>query len=273
MTNLAVSNIAWEREEDNLIYDMMISNGFKGLEIAPTKIKAKLDEITKNDIRTFKASCNSRGISIVAMQSLLFGRPDLKVFEEDNEKTLEYLKTCVDIGRELGAKALVFGSPKNRVIPESKLNRYIGIAMDFFNQIGSYSRANGMTFCLEPNPREYGTNFICTTEEAIDFVRSVDNEGLKVNIDTGTIITNDEDYKKILTGAIPHVGHFHVSEPFLCPINTERKLHGELSRILGEESYTGSVSIEMKSVDGPGNADNIRNVLEGVRKIYSLSSR
>lgn len=35
---LAISNIAWGAEDDENIYDMMVRYGYKGLEIAPTRI-------------------------------------------------------------------------------------------------------------------------------------------------------------------------------------------------------------------------------------------
>ena len=36
--NLSISNIAWDTLNNEKIYDMLKKYGFKGLEIAPTKI-------------------------------------------------------------------------------------------------------------------------------------------------------------------------------------------------------------------------------------------
>ena len=36
---LSVSNIAWNIEEEQEIFDILLSNGVTGIEVAPTKIK------------------------------------------------------------------------------------------------------------------------------------------------------------------------------------------------------------------------------------------
>ena len=36
--NLSISNIAWDKENDEKVYKLMKENGFSGLEIAPTRV-------------------------------------------------------------------------------------------------------------------------------------------------------------------------------------------------------------------------------------------
>ena len=38
MLKLSVSNIAWKAEDDGKVYDLLNEFGFKGLDIAPTRI-------------------------------------------------------------------------------------------------------------------------------------------------------------------------------------------------------------------------------------------
>ena len=54
-----------------------------------------------------------RGVSVVALQALLFGRPDLVLFEspERRSATLDYLEGVLRLASWLGAGPLVFGSP------------------------------------------------------------------------------------------------------------------------------------------------------------------
>lgn len=264
---LAISNIAWEVEEELEISSLMQELGVGGVEIAPSKISSEITQIGAQDLLKYKMFWNNKKIEICAMQSLLYGHPEMRIFFDSisREKTLRHLKLCADIGEKLGAKALVFGSPKNRLIPSDC--DHIDIAEEFFDDIGQYCKGKGSAFCLEPNPPEYGTNFLCHTKDAIDFVREVDNDGLKVNIDTGTIIMNQEDYKEILDHGLAYAGHVHISEPFLNPIDKNRKIYKNIIEILNEFDYSGCISIEMKA---NSKRQNIGAVMAVLKDISSL---
>jgi D-psicose/D-tagatose/L-ribulose 3-epimerase len=54
---------------------------------------------------------------VFAAQALLFGRRDLTLFDDADtrQRTLDYLCIMVRVCARLGARALVFGSPKNAI--------------------------------------------------------------------------------------------------------------------------------------------------------------
>ena len=266
---LSISNIAWNNSEEEYIASLMQQIGIKGIEIAPSKILPNFAKLKNVDIIKYKDFWQNKGVEIVAMQSLLYGHPEMKIFYDKTtrENTLEHLKLCVDIGEKLGAKALVFGSPKNRYIPDNSID-FEDTAIEFFDLIGTYCYEKGIVFCMEPNPKEYGANFICNTEEALDFVKTVNNEGLKMNIDTGTIIANNEDYKRFLKEALAYAGHIHISEPFLNPIDPNRIIYKELADILRRFNYSKNISIEMKPLSENDNAENVRNTLISMSQLY-----
>jgi len=113
---LAVSNIAWPMEHDAAVADVLRGLGVTGIEVAPTKVWPRPLEATDAEIDAYRRFWDDRGIAIAAAQSLLFGRPDLTLFESDDtqRRTLEYLTGIIRLCGRLGAGALVFGSPKNR---------------------------------------------------------------------------------------------------------------------------------------------------------------
>ena len=78
---LAVSNIAWPREQDAAVADVLAGLGVSGIEVAPTKIWPKPLEATDADVAAARRFWADRGIEIVAAQALLFGRPGLPLFE------------------------------------------------------------------------------------------------------------------------------------------------------------------------------------------------
>ena len=117
---------------------------------------------------------------------------------------------------------------------------------------------------LEPNPTIYGTNFINYTTQAFKFVKKVNSDGLKVNVDFGTIIENKEELDTIFNN-MNLVNHIHISEPNLEPVK-EREEHKVLANNLRKLNYDKYVSIEMKNT---GDMDKVRKVIEYVKEIFA----
>jgi len=259
---LAISNIAWGKANDEEIYHLMIKYSFSGLEIAPTRIfpqnpYEKLTEAKKwvDEIKS------NYGFVVPSMQSIWFGRPE-KIFgtEEERQILVDYTKKAIDFASAISCKNLVFGCPRNRNLSEGIDE---SLAIEFFKKIGDYAVANGTVIGMEANPPIYNTNYINDTESAFNLIEQVKSDGFKLNLDLGTIIYNDEDISE-LVGRVHMVNHVHISEPGLKPIEM-RTVHGQLRDILINEGYQGYVSIEMGKVD---DISLLEAKLEYVRRIF-----
>jgi sugar phosphate isomerase/epimerase len=269
---LAISNIAWTKEEDAEVYPIIKETGFTGLEIAPSRIWEDPYEQSDSNLSEFKNELEKNNIRIVAFQSLLFGHPEFAIFgDKDNRSaTMEYLKKNITLAGKLGAKALIFGSPKNRIVGTMAKEEADSIAMSFFQEIGECAVQNNTCFCIEPNPRIYGGDFILTTNKAIELVKSVNHPGFKLNIDLGTITANNENLEKTIREALPFAGHFHISEPYLEVIERDEEKHKKIKSLLNKYSYTSTLSIEMKSNNtGDSNIENVRKTLVFISNIYN----
>lgn len=267
---IAISNIAWERYEEEEIIKILKKNNVKFIEVVPSKIFSISFKQNKNDIFKFKNFWQKNNFTIIAAQSILYPRSDLTIFanKEKREETLSFIKKIIGYLSILEIKAIVFGSPKSRVIPKnlSKENAYL-IAKDFFREIGEYCKKYKIIFCLEPNPKYYGTNFLNTTIEAIEFVKLVDHPNIKINLDTGTIIINNEDIETIVKKGFNYIGYVHISEKDLLPISENNFNHQFLSNLLKKYRYKGFISIEMKSFSN-NNLINIDKSIKIVKKYY-----
>src|SRR5690348_7446484 len=95
---LAVSNIAWMPEEDDAVAEVLCREGVGGVEIAPTKWRERPLHASAGDVAAFRRTWEDRGLPIVSMQSLLYGRPDLQLFGDENKRTatVEYLRRMID---------------------------------------------------------------------------------------------------------------------------------------------------------------------------------
>lgn len=243
---LAISNIAWSENNDEAVYALMHKYGFSGLEIAPTRI---FPEKPYADCTRASAWADrlrtQEGFVVPSMQSIWFGRTEKLFGTGDERKTLlDYTFRAIDFAESMGCQNLVFGCPKNRIKPDGVSEDPV---CDFFKTIGDYAFAHGAYICIEANPTIYGTNYINTTKQAFELVKKLDTQGLRVNLDIGTLIANEEKMEDIMaySGLISHV---HISEPFLKPIE-KRALHCELASWLSDTGYEGWISIEMGRQD------------------------
>ena len=238
---LAISNIAFEASDDEFIYQKMQKLGFSGLEIAPTRIIPESPYDTPDIIRDFSKTIKEKYLlDIVSMQSIWFGITQ-GIFTSAEERTflIDYTKKAIEFAEAAGCKNLVFGCPRNRVIPNEA---DYPVAVEFFTTLGDYAAKHGTVVAIEANPPIYNTNFINNDTQAHKLWRDVSSDGFKINLDMGTVIHNDEDVESLDFTAISHV---HLSEPGLVKPQ-KRQLHKKLSRIMKNVGYDGYVSIEMK---------------------------
>ena len=268
---LAVSNIAWEPGEDARVADVLQREAVTGVEIAPTKWREKPFDASAADIAAYRHAWEDRGLRIVSLQALLFGRPDLKLFasSESRLQLADYLRRVIDFASAVGAHAMVFGSPKNRLRGDLSMPDAMSIAVDFLRDIGGYCAERGTAMCIEANPVEYGCDFVTTTAEAVALCRAVNHPGVRVNVDLGGITMSHEDVSAAIAGAGDVMGHYHASEPNLAEIGAASP-HAEAGRALSDIGYARWISIEMRA-----HGDNVAAVERAVartKKAYRLVS-
>lgn len=260
---LSISNIAWEPEYDGQVYELMKQYGFQGLEIAPTRIfkENPYDDLDKAG-QWQENLFTQYGIVISSMQSIWYGRKE-QIFGGQEERAVlsDYTRQAIDFAETIKCHNLVFGCPKNRNVPDGAASD--PVAVPFFRGLGEYAIQKGTVIGMEANPPIYGTNYINSTEAALDLIRKVDSAGFKLNLDVGTMLQNGESID-MLEGKILQINHVHISEPGLKIIEA-RKLHKELADYLETCGYDGFVSVEMGKQDNIG---AIESVMEYVREIF-----
>ena len=264
---ISISNIAWERDEEPQIAELLTRLGVTAVDVAPGKYFPNVAAASDEDIRKVRAWWEERGISIYGMQSLLFGTKGLNVFgdRESQERLLQHLGHVCRIAEGLGAKRLVFGSPKNRDRSGLSVSEADDIALHFFTRLGDIAQSHGIVITLEPNPVCYGTNWVTTTKEAYAFVKELGNPGIAMQLDTGTVITNSEDTAEF-SEVKDTVGHVHLSEPGLLPLSLASEEQDEVF-LAAAGIAQEAVTIEMLT-KGHGAAAEL--VEASVRKVQDL---
>lgn len=258
---LSISNIAWAKEYDYEIYEYLRKENFEGLEIAPTRIFEEKPYEDLDKAKLFSQNLKkNKNLEVCSMQSIWYGRSE-KIFSSKDERNqlTEYTKKAIDFANAIRCNNIVFGCPKNRVTYDKQDEE---LALEFFYEIGQYAESKSTVLSMEPNPVIYNTNFINYTIEAFEFVKKINSNGLKVNVDLGTIIYNKEDLN-VISDNISLVNHVHISEPNLALIQ-KRDLHIKLANILKEKKYNRYVSIEMSK------RDNLQDVKDSIKYINEV---
>ena len=270
---LAISNIAWTAQEDEAVYALMKTYGYTGLEIAPTRFFENDPYENPERVQNWRAEFGaSTGFDIPSMQSIWFGRTE-KLFADAQQRRvlLEYTKKAVDFASIIRCANLVFGSPKNRALPDRADRAVWQQGICFFQEIGAYASARQTVVGMEANPAIYNTNYINTTREACALIREVSSDGFRLNLDTGTMLENQEPVE-VLEGSAGLIHHVHISEPFLKPVATDRDrrlFHGELAAFLRENNYQGYVSVEMgKTQDEDGRISMLDEILAYGKEMF-----
>ncbi len=259
---LSISNIAWDKEDDDEMYEYITKAKFDAIEVAPTRIIEKNPYNNIEEAKKFATELKKKyNLNISSIQSIWFGKQE-KIFGsiKERKELINYSKLAIDFAKTIKCENLVFGCPKNRVI--NNLDKEYIIALKFFEEIGNYAKSKNVKFSIEPNPLIYNTNFITETQEAFNIVKEINNEGIAVNLDIGTMIQNNEDIN-IIENNIKYINHVHLSEPNLELIK-QRNIHIQIINLLKKNNYNGYISIEMKKQN---NIQKVKETINYVNKI------
>jgi sugar phosphate isomerase/epimerase len=245
---LAFSNLAWEKSQENEAAEILRQGGVAAVEIAPGKIWADPSSVSKDAAQAYRSDWESRGLPLVAMQALLFGHPELVLFGEPSARhaMLEYLGKIFTLAHHLGTRALVFGSPGNRKKGNLEEEKAWEIATGFFREVGRRAANEGVVVCLEANAREYGCDFITTTEEAAALVARVDSPGFQLHLDWGCMELAQEEVLSQVSKLGSQTHHLHLSSFRLQPIVDRKRT--EVQKLLAAFPSVGGpryASVEM----------------------------
>lgn len=276
---LAVSNIAWRATERDEAHAVLAELGVPGLEIAPGLAFAdEPDPFEPSDaaIRAWRTDLERHGLSIVSMQSLLFGVSDAALFGSDAQRTAfeTGVGRAIDLAGRVGCPNLVLGSPTARRIPDDMAQAEARrIAKETLRRLGDRCLASGATLALEPNPELYGTNFLNTFAETIALARALDHPAITVNFDIGALILNGETEAAMASLPVDgaRLSHVHVSEPHLAPAPAAVERLAPVLSALDQAGYQGWTSIEMRSGE-TGNIERLRTSVLSTQAASTLTA-
>lgn len=265
---VSISNIAWKNEEEAAVAALLQARGITGVDVAYTKFWAAPTDATSDALRDYRAFWAGHGIDIIGMQSLIYGRPDLALFGATRDEMADYLRAVMRLSHQLGARPLVFGSPKNRLKGDLTDEQALASAAEFFASLAETARRENVMLCIEPNPVEYGCDFIRATAPALELVKRVNHPHFRLHLDAAIMTMNGEEVERALDSAVEALAHFHVSEPQLGVVGEGTVDHPRFAAALRRAGYQGWVAIEMRGGWKPRDIDAVRTALDYTLEVY-----
>lgn len=256
----AASNIAWSYVERFEAYALLRDNGFTGLEIAPGLLFAEEADPfapSPDGLKKRMAELADFDLQLVSMQSLLYGVAGASLFGQkaEVEKFVYGMNRAIELAGALGIGNLVFGSPRQRIIPPDMAREEARERMrDVFLPLGDLAATHDTFLALEPNPAAYGTNFMTSFPETLEVVRAVSHPRITLNFDIGALYMTERFgfLAEYFAQAKPYVSHVHVSSANLAPAPESVSAAETILDVLVAKGYDGAVSIEMSAVKEGG---------------------
>jgi sugar phosphate isomerase/epimerase len=245
---IAFSNLAWDPADDRDVAAILRDAGVGGIELAPTKIWPDPTAVARRDVVAYRSMWEKAGLPITSLQSLLFGRPELVLFgtPADRAALIEHLDAIMALAAALGASKLVFGSPKNRQRGDLSLAEAMAQATAVFTELSERAESHGVYLCLEPNPTDYGCDFVTNAAQGAELVRAVGRDGFGLHLDTAAMTLAGDDPSAAIRASADVLAHFHCSEPGLVPVGSTAQVdHDGAAHALRAIAYAGVVSVEM----------------------------
>lgn len=267
---LSISNIAWDVKDDISVVQLLREFQIDAIDIAPGKYFPAPADVTDDEIARVKKWWKDHGIDIIGMQALLFGTTGLNVFGDQHSQKamLGHLRGICRIGAKLGATRLVFGSPKNRDRSGLTDQQALEGATQFFGKLGDIASEWGVIICLEPNPSCYGSNFMTTSLETAKVVQLVSHSSIRMQLDTGAVIINEENLEIFLSKYSSLIEHIHASDPKLVPLGDSKIDHSSIHCIISRFFPHRPVTVEMVATKNESYIDSIRRALKFAERCY-----
>jgi fructoselysine 3-epimerase len=247
--------------------------GYDGVEIgcaAPHAWPAYLSKERRAELRNLLEASGLQAVSLLPTPGGGPGFNPASPLPEEREATVRYYNEVIDLASDLGAKKVlyiagwqIFGTSRQQAWDRTK---------NCLDQIASHADKKGITILVEPTAA--ATNLIETADDAMELMRSVARDNVKVMFDTFHALYRNEipaDYVRAMRDDLMHI---HVSD-------SNRVIPGEgrvdwigLMRALNECGYDGYLTMEIGLDSRTADPDQIaRTALKFLKGIESQLNR
>jgi sugar phosphate isomerase/epimerase len=186
--------------------ELMSTCGYDGVEFLPDSLEVDLDSIAKKT--------REIGLETICFASgFIKTKYGLSISDSrDSTRRLarKKLNLCIDFASRLEADFVSIGLIRGKTNEEPNEAGMFNI-IHSLQECGRYAQDRGVYLLIEPENR-YETSYIHTVQEAIDTLRDVDHEYVKLMIDTYHMNIEEPNIENAVRAASEHLLHVHLAD-------------------------------------------------------------
>jgi sugar phosphate isomerase/epimerase len=204
---------AWPLEQQ---FQTAAELGFDALEIAPYTLAPYVTDITPRQREQIRRLAADYGLQVAALHWVLAKTEGFHITHPDaavRQRTVDYLRALVDFGVDIGAGAMVVGSPQQRrLLPDVTYAE----AWQWFAEAMAAAASHGapahFKICLEPLAPETNNNFLFKAAEAVKLARQIGLPNVGVILDTFSGCRTEEDLPAAIRATGELLFHYHCND-------------------------------------------------------------
>lgn len=232
----------WER-----VCPFVAQTGYDGIEIAPFTFGESVEEISAARRAEIKRVAADNGLEIVGLHWLMVSPPGLHIHTTDaavRRRTVDYLRSLADFAGDLGARVMVFGSPKARALENGDRAGAWQRTQESYRAVLPTLAARNVLLCQEALPAPEA-DFILTHAEAARMVREIDHPHFRLMLDVKSLCSEDRPPADIIRAFCPLAEHFHANDANRRGPGFGDTDYRPLVAALADGGYAGYVSVEV----------------------------
>ena len=190
--------------------------GYTGLEIAPfTLVKKGVGEITATQRQEMVKAMADNGLTCAGLHWLLAPPPTALHFtcpdDRFRAKSVGYLNELIDFCGDLGGKALIFGSPKQRNTVGISIDEARKHFADGLAAVADHAQNRGVHVLIEPLDKTQ-TDVVNITAEAMELVEKINHPAIQTMFDFHNTADETLSLDAIITKYFNCIQHVHIQE-------------------------------------------------------------
>lgn len=246
--------------------------GYNAVEVAPFTLASYVTDISSAERARIRGLANSAGIEISGIHWVLVQTEGMHLTSPDaptRTRTAQYLRDLADFCADIGGRAIIVGSPKQRALgPGITFEQGWGWATEVFRQAVKRAEERGVVICLEPLPAE-DTNFINTAAEAVRFVQPFASSAFKVILDVRAMCHEGKPAPQIIRESHGQFAYVHANDKNLKGPGFGCVDYAPIASALREVGYDGTISVEVFRYDEGPEVIALKS-LEYLKRMFAL---
>ncbi|MFQ3611148.1 MAG: sugar phosphate isomerase/epimerase family protein [Fimbriimonadales bacterium] len=240
LCNEVLRHLSWE----DACYQMA-QVGYEGVEIAPFTFAESVLTLDSGTRALIRQTARLHKLEIVGLHMLLWSPPGLHVAHPDpavRQRTADYIAALVEFASDIGARLMVFGSPKQRSsLPPFTPAESAQMWLETLQLALKRCEQVGVTILIEPLPE---TDVIQRLGEAVTLVQQANHRYLKTMLDVKSALAETDDVAGLIRQYAPWIAHVHLNDSNLRAPGYGETDFAPILSALKEIGYQGWCSLE-----------------------------